>query len=150
MNTATELSRPGLSPTVPIPRIRAEPLASEPVDDTSSDGASWLSWRMSLAPEFCSVSAETAEIATGTSASAWARPCAVTTMSAPIWSSCVTDPAAVGVVVCVAALEGSGLLFWAIAGEAMAIVAADSRYAVRRMGFLSRSISIVFEYRVFF
>jgi len=105
---------------------------------------------MSLAPEFCSVSAETAEIATGTSASAWARPCAVTTMSAPIWSSCVTDPAAVGVVVCVAALEDSGLLFWAIAGEAMAIVAADSRYAVRRMGFLSRSISIVFEYRVFF
>ena len=28
MNTATELSRPGLSPTVPMPRIRAEPLAS--------------------------------------------------------------------------------------------------------------------------
>ena len=39
-NTGTELSRPGLSPTVPIPRIRAEPLASLPVDETSSDGAS--------------------------------------------------------------------------------------------------------------
>ena len=52
MNTATELSRPGLSPTVPMPRIRAEPFASVPVEETSSDGASWLSWRMSLAPEF--------------------------------------------------------------------------------------------------
>ena len=66
MNTGTELSRPGLSPTVPIPRIRAEPLASDPVDDTKSDGATWLSWRMSLAPLLSSVSALTAEIATGT------------------------------------------------------------------------------------
>src|SRR3546814_3584057 len=33
------LSRPGLSPTVPMPRMRAEPLASDPVDETSSDGA---------------------------------------------------------------------------------------------------------------
>jgi hypothetical protein len=50
MNTATELSRPGLSPTVPIPRIRGEAFASVPVEETSSDGASWLSWRMSVAP----------------------------------------------------------------------------------------------------
>ena len=50
MKTATELSRPGLSPTVPMPRILAEPFASEPVEETSSDGASWFSWRMSLAP----------------------------------------------------------------------------------------------------
>ena len=64
MNTATELSSPGLSPTVPMPRIRAEPLASEPVEETSSDGATWFSWRMSLAPELDSVSADTADTAT--------------------------------------------------------------------------------------
>ena len=54
MNTATELSSPGLSPTVPMPRSRAVALASDPVDDTISDGASCAIWRMSVAPEFCS------------------------------------------------------------------------------------------------
>ena len=90
MNTGTELSRPGLSPTVPMPRIRAEPFASEPVEETSSDGATWFSWRMSFAPLFCSVSALTAEIATGTSDSSWARPCAVTTIGASALSSVVS------------------------------------------------------------
>src|SRR3546814_3087535 len=61
-----------------MPRIRADSLASEPVDETSSDGASWFSWRMSFAPLFCSVSALTAEIATGTSDRSCERPCAVT------------------------------------------------------------------------
>jgi hypothetical protein len=64
-----------------MPRIRAEPLASEPVDETSSDGAIWLSWRMSFAPLFCSDSADTALTATGTSDNSCERPCAITTMS---------------------------------------------------------------------
>src|SRR3546814_6696778 len=42
MNTGTELSRPGLSPTVPMPRIRADPLASEPVDERSEEHTSEL------------------------------------------------------------------------------------------------------------
>ena len=82
MNSATELSRPGLSPTVPTPRMRATaPLASDEVDETRSDGDTWLSWRMSLAPEFLSWSPVTAETAIGTSLSAWLRRVAVTTIS---------------------------------------------------------------------
>ena len=80
MNTATELSRPGLSPTVPMPRMRADPFASLPVDDTSSDGASWFSWRMSVAPLFCNDAAETAVTAIGTSDNGLARRVAVMTM----------------------------------------------------------------------
>jgi hypothetical protein len=39
MNKATELSRPGLSPTVPMPRMRATPApASDEVDETSFRG----------------------------------------------------------------------------------------------------------------
>ena len=74
-------------PTGPMPRMRGEPFASDPVEDTSSDGASWLSWRMSFAPDRARLSAFTAEIATGTSASTCARPCAVTTMSAGVVST---------------------------------------------------------------
>ena len=82
MKTATELSRPGLSPTVPMPRMRATPApASDEVEDTSSDGDSCVSWRMSLAPEYSSVSAVTALTASGTSDSASLRRVAVTTMS---------------------------------------------------------------------
>src|SRR5690554_2994241 len=80
MNTATELSRPGVSPTVPMPRIRAEPLASLPVEDTSRDGASWFSSRMSLVPLCCNCSELTAETAIGTSDKTCSRPCAVTTI----------------------------------------------------------------------
>ena len=82
MNTATELSRPGLSPTVPMPRIRADALASDPVDDTSSDGASWFNVRMSLAPLFCIACALTADTAIGTSDRGLARRVAVTMISA--------------------------------------------------------------------
>lgn len=78
MKTATELSRPGLSPTVPMPRMRAAPLASVPDEDTSSDGASWFNWRMSEAPLFYMDSAVTAETAMGTSLSGLARRVAVT------------------------------------------------------------------------
>ncbi len=55
--------------------------ASDEVENTSSDGLSWVSARMSLAPEFCSVSAVTAETASGTSDSASLRRVAVTTIS---------------------------------------------------------------------
>ena len=51
------------------------------------DGATWFSWRMSFAPLFWSVSALTAEMATGTSESSWLRPCAVTTISSSAVSS---------------------------------------------------------------
>ena len=128
MNTTTELSRPGLSPTVPMPRMRGEAFASVPVEDTSSDGASWFSWRMSFAPEFRSDSAVTADTATGTSASTWARPCAVTTMSLPI-SSC-----------CAAVSAGAVVWGWVVstgtcasAGAATKTAAEDSRTLVRRM-----------------
>src|ERR1043165_4567980 len=81
MNTPTELSRPGLSPTVPTPRMRATPApASDDVEDTSSDGASWLSWRMSDAPEYLRFCAVTALTAIGTSERAWLRRVAVMTL----------------------------------------------------------------------
>ena len=65
-----------------MPRIRAPPApASDEVDDTSSDGLTWVSWRMSLMPEFSSVSAVTALTASGTSLSASLRRVAVTMMS---------------------------------------------------------------------
>jgi hypothetical protein len=107
MNTATELSRPGLSPTVPMPRIRAEPLASLPVEETSSEGASWFSCRMSVAPEFCSDCAVTADTAIGTLDSGLARRVAVMMISPRLTSlssgvgaavpvSACTAPAAVG------------------------------------------------------
>ncbi len=83
-----------MSPTVPMPRIRAEPFASEPVDETSSDGATWFSWRMSFAPLFCSVSALTAEIATGTSDRSCERPCAVTMIGVSSLSSVAASAAA--------------------------------------------------------
>ena len=78
MNSATELSRPGFSPTVPMPRIRAVKLTSLVAPETISEGASWLSARISLTPEFSSASAESAVTAIGTSESASARLVAVT------------------------------------------------------------------------
>ena len=42
--------------------MRATPApASDEVEETSSDGDTWLSWRISVAPEFCSVSAVIAD-----------------------------------------------------------------------------------------
>ena len=147
MKVATELSRPGLSPTVPMPRIRAEAFDSLPVDDTSSDGASWLSWRMSLAPEFCSCACVTALTAIGTSLSGLARRVAVTTMSpavvesaseiagSPALGDCDWTAALAVLDVgtcCSAAVPGTSC--WAAAGAAIAMVAtADSKVAVRRM-----------------
>ena len=124
MNTGTELSRPGLSPTVPMPRIRAEPLASEPVDETSSDGATWFSWRMSFAPLFCSVSALTAEIATGTSDKSWARPCAVTMIGVLSLSS--------------VAVSAGASVFWAKAGTDTAAMASDTPSALVRINRAAR------------
>src|SRR3954447_13938238 len=82
MKMPTELSRPGLSPTVPMPRLRETPApASDEVDETSSEGATWLSCRMSLAPVYSRVWAVTALTAMGTSDKASLRRVAVMTMS---------------------------------------------------------------------
>jgi hypothetical protein len=64
-----------------MPRIRAEPFASVPVEDTSRDGASWFSWRMSVTPEFWSSPLPIAVTAIGTSWRTWRRPCAVMMIS---------------------------------------------------------------------
>ena len=102
-----------MSPTVPIPRIRAEPLASVPVDDTSSEGATCVRSRMSDVPEFSNVAAETAETATGTSASFWARPCAVTMMtlssttSSSGWTSALSSMSPSSATSCAIAACGS-------------------------------------------
>ena len=102
MNTATELSRPGLSPTVPMPRMRAEPLASDPVDETSSDGAKLVQLAdIGRAAEFFISSPPTAVTAIGTSCSTWRRPCAVMMISfwpvcAAAWACGVTPACSVG------------------------------------------------------
>jgi hypothetical protein len=89
MNTPTEPSRPGLSPTVPMPRMRATaPPASEVVEETSSDGETWFSCLRSVAPVYCSCWAVTALTAIGTSDSAWLRRVAVMTMSAVSTGCC--------------------------------------------------------------
>jgi len=62
-------------------------LASVLVEETSSDGASWLSWRMSVAPEFCISCPPTAVTAIGTVCSSCRRPCAVMTISPPVASA---------------------------------------------------------------
>ena len=74
-------------------RIRGVPFASDPVEETSSDGASWLSWRMSLAPLFCNDCAVTAETAIGTFESGLARRVAVTMIS-PVVSASSALPVA--------------------------------------------------------
>ena len=95
MKTATELSRPGFSPTVPMPRMRATAELSLVADDTSSDGASWFNWRMSLPPELRSCSAETALTAIGTSDRTCERRVAVMIIS-PGLSSATARSAVVG------------------------------------------------------
>ena len=139
MNTATELSRPGLSPTVPMPRMRAEPFASVPVEETSSDGASWLSARMSLAPVFCSDSDVTALTAIGTSERGLARRVAVMMIVplfawSPGWAASAaplfglsfwTAPLAAVVESCCGAGCAGGVLFWPKAGVARAASPAD-------------------------
>ena len=64
-----------------MPRMRATAApASDVVDETSNDGESWFSCRMSVAPEYSSCWAVTALTAIGTSDSAWLRRVAVMTM----------------------------------------------------------------------
>src|SRR5215213_2401424 len=143
MNTPTELSRPGLSPTVPMPRIRATPApASDEVDETSSDGATWLSCRMSLAPVYSSCWAVTALTAIGTSDSAWLRRVAVITMSllstgccsrAWSWTAAPSvalsvgwaDPLSVSVLDCD--------VLWPTAGDANVTIAAESSHTDLRI-----------------
>src|SRR3990167_2892032 len=93
MNRPTDDSRPGFSPTVPMPRMRAEKLTSLVAPDTSSEGATCPSARTSLAPVFSSVSPVTAETAIGTSDNASLRRVAVTM----IVSSFVSAPASCAV-----------------------------------------------------
>ena len=113
MNTATEDSSPGLSPTVPMPRIRAEALASLPVDETRSDGASWFSARTSFAPEFLSASALTALTAIGTFDSAVERRVAVMTMSRlspdPASTAATASAGALATTAPLAAVAGAGV-----------------------------------------
>ena len=132
MKTPTEPSRPGLSPTVPMPRIRAVPApASEVVEETSSEGETWVSWRISLAPEFWRISAVTAETASGTSESASLRRVAVMTMSLVSWnvstSTVLSSTAAPSAVApCVASAAPSSVsVSWAYAGAESAIRPAD-------------------------
>ena len=90
MNSATEDSSPGFSPTVPIPRMRAVKLDSLVAPETISEGASWFSARKSVTPEFLSASPPMAEIATGTSESSCSRRVAVT-MIAPASAVSASD-----------------------------------------------------------
>ena len=77
-----------MSPTVPMPRIRATAApASDDVEETRSDGDTWFSCRMSVAPVYRSVCAVTALTAIGTSDSASFRRVAVITMS-PVSTGC--------------------------------------------------------------
>ncbi len=119
MNTPTELSRPGLSPTVPMPRMRATPApASDDVEETSSDGETWLQLaNVALRREFSSVSAVIALTASGTSDSASLRRVAVTTMSlvsigwfSTAWLSTAAASAVAPSVGCADALIGIGFL----------------------------------------
>jgi len=88
MKMPTEPSRPGLSPTVPMPRMRATAAPpSDEVEETISDGATCSSWRMSVAPVLRRFSAVTALTAIGTSDKAWLRRVAVMTMS-PVSTGC--------------------------------------------------------------
>jgi len=82
MKVATELSRPGLSPTVPTPRMRATaPEASVELEETSREGDNWFSCRRSVAPLFWSASLAMAVTAIGTSLSGLARRVAVMMIS---------------------------------------------------------------------
>ena len=129
INIATELSRPGLSPTVPMPRMRAPPApASDEVEDTSSDGLTWLRPRRSTAPEFLIVSAVIADTASGTSLSASLRRVAVTMMASESTASAAraalsTDAASTGASDGVA---GGAVVVWAKAGVERTVSPAES------------------------
>lgn len=95
---------------------------------------------MSLAPEFCSWAALTADTATGTSASACARPCAVTTTSPEATSSCVCAScvtAAFSVPDAVAGVVFSGAVFCAKAGVASPVTIAVNAHAVSSRIFIN-------------
>src|SRR6202789_3590203 len=81
MFTPTEDSRPGLSPTVPMPRMRAVVTFSDVVEVTVRPGVRTCKFLMSVTPASCSCCAETAITAMGTSCRFCSRFCAVTMIS---------------------------------------------------------------------
>jgi hypothetical protein len=112
-----------------MPRIRATAAPpSEEVDETSSEGETWLSCRMSVAPVYSRVSAVTALTAIGTSDNASLRRVAVMTMSlvstgcgSTAWSETAAASAVAPSVGCAAPLSVSVLdcdVVWPNAGAA--------------------------------
>src|SRR5271156_2817433 len=81
MTTPTEDSRPGLSPTVPMPRIRAVVEFSEVVEVTVRPGVNTVRFLISVTPESLSSWADRAITEIGTSWMFSARFCAVTMTS---------------------------------------------------------------------
>ncbi|MNR22243.1 hypothetical protein D3C85_1391860 [compost metagenome] len=90
MTTPTELSRPGLSPTVPTPRIRAVVEASDWVEVTVMPGVRICRSLMSRTPAPFSASCDRVVTTIGTSCRFCSRFWAVTMMSSivvgPSWA----------------------------------------------------------------
>ena len=107
--------------------MRAVPLASDPVEETSSEGASWLSWRMSLAPLFWSDWLVTADTAIGTEESGLARRVAVMMISPPVSASASALSAACGAGDA-ASCASAGMA----CAQRMAAMLADARVVDRR------------------
>src|SRR5579859_152715 len=84
MTTPTEDSRPALSPTVPMPRMRAVVDASLVVEVTSRPGVSRVRSLMSLTPLSCRSWWLTVVTTIGTSCRFWERFCAVTMISSTL------------------------------------------------------------------
>ena len=88
ITTPTEDSRPTLSPTVPMPRMRAVVIASLWVLVTVRPGTSVCRSLMSRTPASCMASCDSAVTMIGTSCSTSSRFCAVTTMASRVLASC--------------------------------------------------------------
>jgi len=132
-----------------MPRIRATAApASDEVDDTSSEGETWFSCRMSVAPVYSRVWAVTALTAIGTSDSASLRRVAVMTIllvstgcCSRAWSCTAAASAVAPCVGCAALLSVSvfEVAVWANAGLATATRPAESSHADLRIISLSPS-----------
>ena len=94
ITTPTEDSRPTLSPTVPMPRMRAVVIASLWVLVTVRPGTSVCRSLMSRTPASCRASCDSAVTTIGTSCSCSSRFCAVTTRVSRVLASCCCAGAA--------------------------------------------------------
>src|SRR5258708_4472114 len=81
MFTPTEDSKPGLSPTVPMPRMRAVVIASLPSEVTVSPGVKIARFLILVMPASCTCCALIATTEIGTSCRFWERFSAVTMIS---------------------------------------------------------------------